>query len=293
MGRSHLDETPFSRLLEEFMIAVLRVGTAWVRGGYAMQRRSLLLFGALFPAALLVPRYMRGRTPKASIPTDYRELAQQLNVLAATIQTPADARRLVDFLAGIFSDVLPPVWTIGAFLDRIAQAEFAAVSDSQRLIPESRLAQAWNAYVGTIHVPDEANVTPAEVNNLRDGFLAVGRLDWDRGSRNIWSVPSIYATKPDGSLASGCRAVESIRILWDLANMPDNLKGARDRVTKGVLVSDQLREQQTRPMSSGAAHIEAHVFNNPVDVAARQYIMENGVAAYRKAVEEMLNRTLA
>jgi hypothetical protein len=258
-----------------------------------MQRRSLLLFGALFPLALLTSRYTRARTPEASIPTDYRELAQQLNVLAATIQTPADARRLVDFLAGIFSDVLPPAWTIGAILDRIAQAEFAAVSDSQRLIPESRLAQAWNAYVGTVQAPDEAKVTPAEVNNLRDAFLAVNRLSWDSGSRNIWSVPSIYATQPDGRLASGCRAVESIRILWDLANMPDNLKAARNRVNKGVLVSDQLRERQTKPRASGAAHLEARVFNNPVEVAARQYIKDNGVAAYSKAVVEMLNRTLA
>ncbi len=266
-----------------------------------MQRRSLLLFCALSPVALLMSRYMRARTPKTSIPTDYREQAQRLreqaerlNVLAATIQIPADARRLVDFLAGIFSDELPPAWTIGALFDRIAQAEFAAVTDSERLIPESRLAHAWNTYVGTVHAPDGSYVTPAEVHNLRDAFYAVSRLSWDRGSRNIWSVPSVYATQPDGKLASGCRAVESIRIFWDLANMPDNLKAARNRVNEGVLISDQLRERQTRPIASGGVvRLEARVISNPLEVAARQYIKDNGVAAYSKVVIDMLNLTLA
>jgi hypothetical protein len=259
-----------------------------------MQRRSLLFLGALSPVALLTSRYMKARTPKATSSADYVERAEQLNVFASTIQTPADARRLVDFLAGLFSDALPPAWTVGAILGQIAQAEFAAVSDAQRLIPEGRLAEAWNAYVVTVHAPDECLVTSTEVYNLRDSFLALGRLSWDRGSRNIWAVPSIYATQPDGRLASGCRAVESIRIVWDLANMPDNLKAARERVIKGVLVSDQLRAQQTKPTASGgSAHVEARVFNNPVEVAARQYIKDNGVAAYSNAVVEMLNRTLA
>lgn len=60
-----------------------------------------------------------------------------------------------------------------------------------------------------------------------------------------------------------------------------------------MLVSDQLRERQTKPIASGAAHLEARVFNNPVEVAARQYIKDDGVAAYSNAVVEMLNRTLA
>lgn len=265
-----------------------------------MQRRSLLLLGALSPVAFLMSRYMRGWTPKASIPADYhersrllREQAERLNVLAATIQTPADARRLVDFLGVVFSDGLPPAWTISALFDRIAQAEFAAVN-SERLIPESRLANAWNTYAATLHAPDESYVTPAEVHNLRDGVYAVSRLDWDRGSRNIWSVPSVYATQPDGKLAPGCRAVESIRIFWDLANMPENLGAARNRVNKGVLVSDQLRELQARPVASGeVVRVESRVISNPLEIATRQYLKENGTAAYSKVVIDTLNLTLA
>ncbi len=77
-----------------------------------MQRRSLLRLCALTPLALLPLRSMKALRPDAPIPADYRERAERLNSLAANIRTPADAHHLVDFLADIFSDVLPPAWTI-------------------------------------------------------------------------------------------------------------------------------------------------------------------------------------
>lgn len=259
-----------------------------------MKRRSLLILGALTPIALFSSRYLGARAAKASLPPDYRQLAQQLNELAANIQTPADARRLVDFVADLFSREMPSTWNNSSLLSRIAQAEFSAASDSQRLIPEPRLAEAWNAYVEIIQAPEDQKATPAELHNLRDAFLTTARLSWDRGIRNIWAVPSIYATLPDGRLASGCRAMESIRILWDLANMPDNLQGARDRVSKGLLASDLFHKPQQSPVASVThGSVGVRIFSNPIEIAERNYIRLKGDRAFSNAVVTMINDTLA
>jgi hypothetical protein len=261
----------------------------------AMKRRSLLFLGALSPVALFTSRYLGARTAKAPRQIDYRHQAEELNQLASTIQTPAGARRFVDFLADLFSEETPSSWTSSALRNRIAQAEFAAVSDPQNSIPESRLAEAWNAYVDTIGAPEDQKVTPAELHNLRDAFLTTARIGWNRGSRNFWLTPSIYATLPDGRLAPGCRAVESIRLLWDLANNPNNIQAARDRVSKGLLVSDLYRRTALSPESSVTRGSVRFAVRNPypVELAQRKYIQVNGSAAFNRAVMAMLSRTLS
>jgi hypothetical protein len=261
-----------------------------------MKRRSLLLLGALSPIALFSARYLRARAANMPLPTDYRQRAEELNQLALTIQTPADARRLVDFLTGLFSKETPSGWIDRTLRNQIAQVEFSAVSDPQKAIPEPRLAEAWNAYVDTMRAPEDQRVTPAELHNLRDAFLTIARRSWDSGSRNIWAVPSIYATLPDGRLAPGCRAVESIRLLWDLANMPENLKGARDRVSKGELTSDLYCKpsQSSGPSVTHSAFVTFAVSKpNPMELAERNYIQLNGNQAFSRAVMAMLTKTLS
>jgi hypothetical protein len=232
---------------------------------------------------------------KTIAPIDYRERAQQLNRLAADIQTPDDARRLVDFIADLFADTIPHGWLSGSLLERIAQAEFSAVTDGRKLIPEQRIAAAWNGFADTLRAPAECRVTSAEVQSLRDGFWASARAMWDRSPGNFWAVPSIYATQPDGGLAAGSRAVEAIRVLWDLANMPDNLKGARERVAKGELFSDVLRQEEQRPPAGSVmgSYVVARAYVNPVWAAQRQYIQKNGMGAFRKSVVTMLEHTLS
>ena len=261
-----------------------------------MKRRSLLLFGALSPIAMFTSRYLGARTGKTPLPIDYRQQAEELNQLASNIQTPADARHFVDFLADLFSEETPSSWTSNALRNRIAQAEFAAVSDPQKTIRESRLAEAWNAYVDTIGAPEDQKVTPAEIHNLRDAFLATARVGWNRGSRNFWLTPSIYATLPDGQLAPGCRAVESIRLLWDLAKNPNNIQAARERVSEGLLVSDSYRKalQSSGSTATGVALVSGGVRSlYPIELAQRKYIAVNGNKAFSHAVMAMLAKTLS
>jgi hypothetical protein len=275
---------------------VLTKGELAFFGRQAMKRPSDLLFGAWNPIALFTSRYFGAKKAKAALPPNHRKQAEELDQLASTIHTPADARRFVDFLADLFSKETPSAWTRNSLLGLIARAEFSAVSDPQKTIPEPRLAEAWNAYVDTIGAPEDQKVAAAEIHNLRDAFLTAAHIARNRGSRNFWVVPSIYATLPDGRLAPGCRAVESIRVLWDLANMPENIKAARDRASKGVLMSDLYRKPPQSPRSSatGRAMLSAGVRNPyPIDLAQRKYIQLNGNKAFSRAVIAMLTKTLS
>jgi hypothetical protein len=261
-----------------------------------MKRRSLLLLGALTPLALLRSRYLGAGASKSLSPADYQQRVQQLNEFAANIQTPADARRLVDFVSQLFSGETLYRLKSSSLRNQIAEAEFSAVSDPQKLIPEPRLAQAWNTYVATIGAPEDRKVIPAELHNLRDAFQTTARVLWSRDTKNVWTVPSIYATLPDGRVAPGARAIESIRLIWDLARMPsDNLKGTRDRMSKGVLMSDSLRKPQHYTASLvPRSRMGVGLYNfpaNPMRMAQQNYIERNGDKAFSNAVMAMLNDT--
>jgi hypothetical protein len=83
-------------------------------------------------------------------------------------------------------------------------------------------------------------VTPAELHALRDSHFASSKLIWAGGIQNMWSMRNIYAVGPDGKVAGGCRALEAIRIRGDLANQPNNLRGARALLKKDVMLSDTI-----------------------------------------------------
>jgi hypothetical protein len=261
-----------------------------------MKRRALLVFGALSPVALFAARLLGVKAGKADMPLDYRQRAEELDQLASSIQSPADARQFVDFVADLFEKETPSGWTRGSVRTLVAEAEFAAVSDAQKGIPEARVAEAWNGFVETIQAAEDQKVTAAEIHNLRDAFLTTSRIAWKRWSRNIWAVPSIYNALPGGELAPGCRAVESIRVLWDLANTPGNVKAARERVREGVLMSDLYRKELEAPAPSGTrgGMVMGHVRSAyPIETAQREYVRLKGERAFRRAVMDMVRTTLS
>jgi hypothetical protein len=85
-------------------------------------------------------------------------------------------------------------------------------------------------------------------------------------------------------------------VLWDLANMPDNLKAARDRVSKGLLASDLYYKP---PQSPGLAATRVALVTSgirspyPIELAQRNYIQLNGSRAFSHAVMAMLMKTLS
>lgn len=223
-----------------------------------------------------------------------RRTAIEINALAAGIHSEADAKELVDKIAGVFADNLPPSWMTFGIRMRLAHAEYDAVSDSSRLIPEQRIADVWNEYVREIGASEEMLVTTAELNNLRDADFAAAQLLWTR-SQNIWAVSSIYAVRPDGKLAEGCRPIETLRILYDLDMLFDNLRGARERVRNGVLYSEQLKQRrESAPPQQKASlrmkgHLEGQVFGNPVRLAEQRYVQQHGPDVLNGVVEKLFD----
>jgi len=208
----------------------------------------------------------------------HRQAAFKLNELAGRIHSQADALAFVDGIVDIFSDSLPAEWAGPIVRQRIAYAEFEAVSDPSRLIPEQRIADVWNEYVREIGAPEEAVVNSAEIHSMRDAAFASSRLMWTRGTnQTVWTMPDIYATDSNGKIADGCRAVEALRIIYELDRLFDNLRDARDRLRKGIVASDEIKKrlENTNPSYRTTARLEARIDTNPIRLAEYAYIRQH------------------
>ena len=217
-----------------------------------------------------------------------RQAAIRINQLAQQIHSEADARELVAEIAAVFEKELPPVWATRGIRQRVARAEYQSVHDSA-LIPEQRIVDVWNEYVREIGVPDEALVNVAEIHNLRDSEFTGARYMWARKSQQIWTVPSIYAVGDDGKVAEGCRAIEAIRVIYDLYRLPQNLQGARDRVKRGVLVSDLVKNVSDSTPRHGVVRLDVHTYVNPVEDAERHYLQEHGPVEYEHLMKRQFD----
>lgn len=223
-----------------------------------------------------------------------RAHANAINDLAGHIETQDDARKLVDLVAGEFSKELPPRWATHSMRERIARAEYESAAEGA-LIPEQRIADAWNDYLEKIGGPQEDLVNAEEIHVLRDTYYVNSQLFWARGSQDIWTVPNIYAVGPDGKVANGCRALEALNILWQLGNQPQLLTGTRDLIKSGKRWSDMVKNPSKPPKPGtvkGYVTIE-QAPPNPVAEAAYRYVDEHGARALNRAIEGLLKDLFA
>jgi hypothetical protein len=220
-----------------------------------------------------------------------RQAASQINDLAGRIHSEDDAVAYVDKIAEFFADTLPAIWVTRSVRQRIAQAEFEAVSNPSRLIPELRVAEVWNQYVREIGASEEALVTAAEIHNLRDADFAISQLWWSRTNLTIWTMPNVYAVGPDGKVAEGCRAVETLRVLYELDKLFDNLRGARGRVRQGILLSDAIGKSlnSPAPMQKTSARLDARIDTNPLRPAEYRYLQEHGPYVLSGVIEKLFD----
>lgn len=116
-----------------------------------------------------------------------------VNDLAGNIHSEADARVLVDAVAERLTGNQHQSWTTRSIRHRVAHAEFEAVSDPLRLIPEQRVVDVWNEYVRELDAPAEALITVAELHNLRDAMYTSSQAMWKRDglSQTFWTVPDV------------------------------------------------------------------------------------------------------
>lgn len=224
-----------------------------------------------------------------------RQAAIRMNELAGRIHSEADARALADEIAKLFADSLPSEWVAERIRNKIAHAEYEAVVDPWRLISEQRIADVWNEYVQEIGAPDEALVNAAEIHNMRDADQGAAEFMWTKGYQSIWTMPNIFAMGADGKIAGSCRALEALRVFYELDNQFMLLVGARERVKMGVVASDSFKMRQKEPKSAQAtrAVVQVSVAKNPVGTSERAYLLKNGANAFDQLLERLLNELLS
>lgn len=220
----------------------------------------------------------------------HRQAAVRINDHAGQIHTEADASALVAEIATVFSKELPPAWLASGIDRRVAEAEYQSVRDPAKRIIEQRIVDVWNQYVREIGASDDGLVTTAEIHNMRDAEYTVATHLWIRGNQTIWTMPNIYASETDGEVADGCRAIEAVRVIYDLYRFPQNLRSARDRVKRGVLVSEQVKnrwaDSATQP--KGGALLASQQ-ENPIQSAERRYLQVHGSLAYDQLLKHLFN----
>lgn len=221
-----------------------------------------------------------------------RQAAIHVNELAGNIHSESDARAFIDAVAEQLTGHKHQSWTTRSIRHRVAHAEYQAVSDPAGLIPEQRIVDVWNEYVRELDAPEETLVTVAELHNLRDAMYTTGRYMWKKPAfgQSLWTMPDIYALDADGRVAGGCRPVEALKVLHDMFYLFQNVRSARERVQKGVLVSDLVRQREQDPSPRPQAvrgQLKVLTNANPVMPAESRYVQAHGELDYQRLLERL------
>jgi hypothetical protein len=258
-----------------------------------MAGKLKLLAAVLFPLSFLSAHSDNQRPPNAMADYEYyREQAIAMNNLAGNLKSPEDARKLVDVIADMFRDELPPKWVTGKVRQRLAMAEYQSAANPEKRIPEQQIADAWNRYATEVGAPQEALVTAADVHYLRDAFYVGADHAWAHGIQNLFTVPNIYAVGPDGKVGRDSRVIEALRIVWDFAHQYQNLQGAHEAVKKGFLLSDHSRPARAGEKVQGRVTLHVGRRVNPVEDAEMRYTRERGEVAMAEAVANLVTDLL-
>jgi len=221
-----------------------------------------------------------------------RQAANRLNQLAGGIHSESDARAFIDAVAEQLTGHKHQSWTTRSIRRRVAHTEYLAVSDPSRLVPEQRIVNVWNEFVRELDAPAETLITVPELHNLRDATLTASQRMWtsERFGHSPWMIPGLYATNGDGKVADGCRAVEALKLLHDMFYSFQSVESSRERVQKGVLVSDSMPKQDhdgtSRP-SITRSHLSIGGDPNPLPAAEYHYVQNHGEHDYSRLMERL------
>jgi len=129
------------------------------------------------------------------------------------IRTEADARAYVKALVERW-DPRETSPHLAEFEERLAQAEYLAVRDSKKLIPESQVAKTFNRLMDEWEMPSWTRVSMPELNAFRTAYAST-------------VYPRSVARLADGSIAPGCRPTEAlflVHILDFTGGIPPNIR---------------------------------------------------------------------
>lgn len=229
---------------------------------------------------------------------DWRSEAKastRINHLVKHIHSLKDSQLVVRLVVSDLGKQLPAGLVSRKVEKAVAEAEYRSVSQPNGLIPEQRIADAWNEYLDTIGAPKDQRVSGALIYNLLDADYTRARQLWGpAAARGLQTMPAIYAVGPDGKLRHGATALEAALALHDLGMVPENVKEARNRLKEGILYSDWLAERRKHPQRSTSTVVAVFVEGrrpSPSEVAARRYVREHGEVQYVRVLQALLCQT--
>lgn len=269
-------------------------------------KRIVLFAAALAAIALVFVPRMRsaGQVPDDVLQEakrkaeEYRQTAERINTLAGAIRSEDDARAFVDEMGKAFAEELPYDLTAPLRV-RVAKAEYDAVTDESKLIPEQRVVDAWNRWVADIHAPAEARMSVAEFHTLRETRWLSSTHTWARESPSLWTLSNIYALKRNGRVADGCRPVEALLLLHQIDSMFQNVIHARDFIASGKSI-DVLLQKRADAQKPGARPqarvVVTSIKQNPVvhdlSRAEQTYFEKHGYVGTSSRVLQLVSQIL-
>ena len=147
-----------------------------------------------------------------------------------------------------------------------------------------------------IDAPEETIVTVAELHNLRDAmYSSASELIWkNEMTQSLWTMPNIYAIDADGKVASGCRALEALKIIHDMHDLFPVVRSARERLQKGIVVSDLIKKRPENgaiPSKAGVTLAGLHATSDFISARsfAYHYQQEHGDRAYQQLLRRLFD----
>jgi hypothetical protein len=128
------------------------------------------------------------------------------------------------------------LYRFGPIESRIAAAEYAAVGDHSKRIPEKFVASAFNGLMDEWNTPPWTRISIEELHAYRTQ-LAIIRY------------PASVARDDEGNLSDSCRPVEAVLLLYRLERNRGISPGLRELVKSG-----KFNYSAARPVSPGASN---------------------------------------
>ena len=125
-------------------------------------------------------------------------LDQRIDELAAHVQTEGDAKAYVEALVKRWGPEEAP--DLAEFEERLARAEYLAVRNPDKLIPESQVATTFNRLMDEWQMPGWTRISAPDLHEFRFAYATI-------------IYPKSVARLPDQSIAPSCRPTEALLLL--------------------------------------------------------------------------------
>src|ERR1700756_1354154 len=164
--------------------------------------------------------------PKPVGNTALNPLDQPVDELGAHVQTEGDAKAYVEALVKRWGpqEAGPH---LPEFEGRLARAEYLAVRNPDKLIPESQVATTFNRLMDEWRMPEWTSISAPKLHEFRLPYATI-------------IYPNSVARLPDQSIAPGCRPAEALFLLYLLNSKGGIPPELREQVASGRRAAGDL-----------------------------------------------------